>query len=187
MKWLTVRGEEVNCETKESEQSDIRASVVAWLERSFNQILEKKPSACFLNCSKRYRESKEVEEKREKIKELREIGKFPDGLFYPTGRRLVEHVTGTLIQGQTTASKMLAETKKVLYDDKFRRIGIWGLGGVGKTTLVLNLNNELENIASTQPFGIIIWATVSKNSAIKDVQMQIAKRLNLEVKMEEKC
>uniref|UniRef100_A0A7N2M857 NB-ARC domain-containing protein n=1 Tax=Quercus lobata TaxID=97700 RepID=A0A7N2M857_QUELO len=136
MKWLTVRGEEVNCETKESEQSDIRASVGAWLERSFNQILEKKPSACFLNCSKRYRESKEVEEKREKIKELREIGKFPDGLFYPTGRRLVEHVTGTLIQGQQQHLKCwlrrrrLEEEKKFLLilDDVWDKINLAILG-----------------------------------------------------------
>ena len=69
-------------------------------------------------------------------------------------------------------------------DDGFKRIGIWGLGGVGKTTLVKNLNNELKE-ASTQPFGIVIWATVSKNLVIKKVQTQIAERLNVEVKMEE--
>ena len=34
-------------------------------------------------------------------------------------------------------------------------IGIWGLGGIGKTTLVKNLNNELNN-TSTQTFGIVI-------------------------------
>ena len=53
-----------------------------------------------------------------------------------------------------------------------------------KTTLVKNLNNELKK-ASTQPFGIVIWATVSKNLVIKKVHTQIAERLNLEVKMEE--
>ena len=63
-------------------------------------------------------------------------------------------------------------------------IGIWGLGGIGKTTLVKNLNNELNN-TSTQLFGIVIWATVSKNVDIKNAQTQIANRLNLELKMEE--
>ena len=63
-------------------------------------------------------------------------------------------------------------------------IGIWGLGGIGKTTLVKNLNNELNN-TSTQTFGIVIWATVSKNVDIKNAQTQIANRLNLELKMEE--
>ena len=63
-------------------------------------------------------------------------------------------------------------------------IGIWGLGGIGKTTLVKNLNNELNN-TSTQPFGIVIWATVSKNVDIKNAQTQIDNRLNLELKMEE--
>ena len=63
-------------------------------------------------------------------------------------------------------------------------IGIWGLGGIGKITLVKNLNNELNN-TSTQLFGIVIWATVSKNVDIKNAQTQIANRLNLELKMEE--
>ena len=63
-------------------------------------------------------------------------------------------------------------------------IGIWGLGGIGKITLVKNLNNELNN-TSTQLFGIVIWATVSKNVDIKNAQTQIANKLNLELKMEE--
>ena len=46
------------------------------------------------------------------------------------------------------------------------------------------MNNELNN-TSMQPFGIVIWATVSKNVDIKNAQTQIANRLNLELKMEE--
>jgi disease resistance protein RPS2 len=56
---------------------------------------------------------------------------------------------------------------------------------VGKTTLVRNLNNKLKSISSMQPFGIVIWVTVSKNLDMKKVQTQIAQRLNLETKMEE--
>nr|POF06327.1 disease resistance protein [Quercus suber] len=73
---------------------------------------------------------------------------------------------------------------RALYADGVQVIGIWGLGGVGKTTLVKNLNNELEK-DSTQPFGIVIWATISKNFVIKNVQTRIVERLKLEVKMEE--
>ena len=114
-----------------------------------------------------------------------EVRNFKSRVASPTKiLRAVEHRPGPSIQGQTTASKNLYETLKVLHDDKVRRIGIWGMGGVGKTTLVKNLNNKLEN-ASTQPFGIIIWVTVTRNLVIKNVQTRIAERLNLEVKIEE--
>ena len=58
--------------------------------------------------------------------------------------RAVEHIPGPTIQDQTTASKMLDKTMTLLSDDEVRRISIWGMGGVGKTTLVRNLNNQLE-------------------------------------------
>ncbi|KAK7846197.1 disease resistance protein [Quercus suber] len=181
MKSLTDRIKEVKRETEaaEKEGNEIRAQVVTWLKdvetlqprvnaiqgQMFNN---KKPSRCFLNYRKRYRASREVEETLKEIKRLLLVaGSFDSGLVCLTRvPRAVECIPGPSIQGQTTASKKLDETMKAL-DDGFKRIGIWGLGGVGKTTLVKNLNNELRK-ASTQPFGIVIWATVSKKS-VKDV------------------
>ncbi|KAF3947792.1 hypothetical protein CMV_026126 [Castanea mollissima] len=193
MKSLMDRIKEVKHEKEanEKEGNEIRAQVVTWLEDveklqlRVNPIQGKKPSACFLNCSKRYRESNEVEGILEEIKRLLEVGNFESGMAYPTRiPRTVEHIPGPSIQGQTTASKALEKTMRLLSDDRFQRIGIWGLGGVGKTTMVRTLNNELQS-TSRNIFGIIIWVTVSKNSDMKQVQAQIALRLNLEMKMEE--
>ncbi|XP_075671424.1 disease resistance protein At4g27190-like [Castanea sativa] len=199
MKSLTDRIKEVKGETEaaEKEGHKIRAQVVTWLKdvetlqprvnaiqgQMFNN---KKPSRCFLNCRKRYRASREVEEILKEVKRLLLVaGSFDSGVVCLTGvPRAVEHIPGPSIQGQDTASKKLDEIMKALDVEGVQRIGIWGLGGVGKTTLVKNLNNELKK-ASTQPFGIVIWATVSKNLVIKNVQKQIAERLNLAVKMEE--
>ena len=198
MKRLMDRRKEVNPETEvaKKEANEIRDQVVTWLEEveklrlrvdaiQGQMVNNKEPSQCFLNCRKRYIASSEVEEILEEIKRLLLVAeKFNYGVVCPTRvPRVVEHIPGPSIRGQTTASKKLDEIKKAL-DDGFKRIGIWGLEGVGKTTLVKNLNNELRE-ASTQPFGIVIWATVSKNLVIKKVHTQIAERLNLEVKMEE--
>ncbi|XP_075674305.1 disease resistance protein At4g27190-like isoform X2 [Castanea sativa] len=198
MKSLTDRIEEVKRETEaaEKEGKDIRAQVVTWLKDvetlqprvnaiQGQMVNNNRPSRCFLNCRKRYRASREVEETLKEIKKLLLVaGSFDSGVVCLTRvPRAVECIPGPSIQGQTTASKQLDETMKALADG-FKRIGIWGLGGVGKTTLVKNLNNQLRE-ASTQPFGIVIWATVSKNLVIKNVQKQIAQRLNLEVKMDE--
>ncbi|XP_010520874.1 PREDICTED: formin-like protein 5 [Tarenaya hassleriana] len=45
--------------------------------------------------------------------------------------------------------------------ENVQKIGIWGMGGVGKTTLVTTLNNKLHEEFGKQPFGMVIWATVS--------------------------
>jgi len=63
---------------------------------------------------------------------------------------------------------------------------VWGAGGIGKTTLVKNLNNELKqidvSIRSKLSFGVVIWVTVPKPPIdIRKVQAQIVSRLNLEV------
>ncbi|KAF3968903.1 hypothetical protein CMV_007265 [Castanea mollissima] len=197
MKSLTDRIEEVKRETEaaEKEGKEIRAQVVTWLKDvetlqprvnaiQGQMVNNKRPSRCFLNCRKRYRASREVEETLKEIKRLLLVAaSFDSGVVYLTPvPRAVECIPGPSIQGQTTASKKLVEIRKAL-DDGFKRIGIWGLGGVGKTTLVTNLNNQLRE-ASTQPFGIVIWATVSKNLVINNVQKQIAKRLNLVEEMD---
>jgi disease resistance protein RPS2 len=99
--------------------------------------------------------------------------------------RAVERIPGPTIKDRTTPSKTLAEIMALLSDDEVQRLSIWGMGGVGKTTLVRNLNNKLKSISSMQPFGIVIWVTISRNLAMKKVQKEIAQRLNLDVKMGE--
>ena len=97
----------------------------------------------------------------------------------------VEHIPAPSIEDQTTASLILAKLMNLLNDDEVGRIGVWGMGGVGKTTLVKNLNNKLRNDSSTQPFGIVIWITVSKQLDLARIQTQIAQRVNMGVNMNE--
>ncbi|XP_030929223.1 disease resistance protein At4g27190-like [Quercus lobata] len=198
MKSLTDRIKEVKRETEkeEKEGNEIRDQVVTWLEDverlqprvnaiQGQMVDNKKPSRCFLNCRKRYRVSREVEETLNEINRLLEAGNFDSGVACRTRvPRAVECIPGPSIQGQTTALKKLDETMRALSADGVQVIGIWGLGGVGKTTLVKNLNNKLVD-DSTQPFGIVIWVTVSKNLVIKNIQTQIVERLKLEKVMEE--
>ncbi|KAK2639463.1 hypothetical protein Ddye_027258 [Dipteronia dyeriana] len=143
---------------------------------------------CFFNCSERYRLSKETARRLKEAERLLKAGGIAvkmAGQNYLT--KAVEHIPGPSIVNQTTASQNLAKVMDLLNDDDVLRIGVWGRGGVGKTTLVQNLNNQLKGSSSTstQQFGIVIWVTVSKNLDLKKVQIQLADRLNLEVKMGE--
>ncbi|KAL7206230.1 hypothetical protein ACSBR2_019025 [Camellia fascicularis] len=62
-------------------------------------------------------------------------------------------------------------------DNAVRKIGVQGMGGVGKTTIMKHINNQL--LDETCNFSDVIWVTVPKTFEIKNLQWQIAMKLNL--------
>ncbi|KAL7216941.1 hypothetical protein ACSBR1_028800 [Camellia fascicularis] len=155
-------------------------SVEASVESNSGKCCPTTPSCC-LGCTLGVKVDKNLTG----VRRLIEAANFPSGMVVENYQvKKVEHIPGPSIAGQSTASKNLMKVMDLLNDDDgASRIGIWGMGGVGKTTLVKNLNNELETAASSaQPFSIIIWVTVSKELDLKRLQTQLLERLNLVVK-----
>ncbi|XP_040989065.1 disease resistance protein At4g27190 [Juglans microcarpa x Juglans regia] len=195
MKPLMALRDDVKNETElaEIEGKVPRTRVIEWLKEvdelllKVDQIQAVKLSRLPLNCSKGYRISREAAENLREIQRLLKAGSFHTGSVSVSysAPSAVEHIPGHSIQDQTTASTTLSQTMTLLSDPTVLRIGIWGMGGVGKTTLIRNLNNKLKGTSSILPFSIVIWATVSKNFDMKKVQIQIAERLNLKAKKEE--
>ncbi|XP_019167982.1 PREDICTED: probable disease resistance protein At4g27220 isoform X2 [Ipomoea nil] len=99
----------------------------------------------------------------------------------------VEYIPqATLFQGQATAARNLEKMKGLLLrNEKAKMIGVWGMGGVGKTTLVKNVNNELSKDPTNQDFDIVIWVVVSHNATVEIIRSKIAKRLHLAMDKEE--
>ncbi|KAL5712559.1 hypothetical protein ACHQM5_014720 [Ranunculus cassubicifolius] len=62
-------------------------------------------------------------------------------------------------------------------DDQTKIIGIYGMGGVGKTTLLKKINNKFEGEVSS--FDLVIWVVVSSKFSAQNVQKQIMERLGL--------
>ncbi|KAL0397693.1 UNVERIFIED_CONTAM: Disease resistance protein [Sesamum calycinum] len=94
-----------------------------------------------------------------------------------------EHMPAPAIEDQATAKRNMAKVMDLLRREDVPRIGIWGMGGVGKTNLVQNINNKL---SGSDSFSIIMWITVSNRyqeteSALKKVQNLIAKRFKREL------
>lgn len=132
----------------------------------------------FVNCCLR---GGEVAKALKEVRRLQADGNSIANMVAAHGQsRAVEHIPAQSIEDQPTASQNLAKILHLL-EDGVGSIGVWGMGGVGKTTLVKNLNNKLGNSSSTPPFGTVIWVTVSKQLDLMRIQTRIAERLSMGV------
>ncbi|KAL0384693.1 UNVERIFIED_CONTAM: Disease resistance protein RPS5 [Sesamum radiatum] len=70
-----------------------------------------------------------------------------------------------------------------LMNDVDSRIGIYGMGGVGKTTLAMHIHNKLLNDPKFK--GRVYWINVSQDSNIHKLQHDIASVINLDLSSED--
>ncbi|XP_010418251.1 PREDICTED: probable disease resistance protein At1g63360 [Camelina sativa] len=77
-----------------------------------------------------------------------------------------------IIVGQET---MLEKAWKHLMEDGVGIMGIYGMGGVGKTTLLTQINNKFSN--DRRGFDYVIWVVVSKDSQMEEIQEEIAEKV----------
>lgn len=105
-------------------------------------------------------------------------GDFEKGFWddRPTEPKPVVKISPPDIKSFTTLQKSLDELLQHLGDGRVKVIGVHGLPGVGKTTIMQNLNDHEE---VTKMFQIIIWVKVSKESTNERLQRDIARRLDL--------
>ncbi|XP_039162636.1 probable disease resistance protein At4g27220 [Eucalyptus grandis] len=91
--------------------------------------------------------------------------------------KLLEHVmVGEAFQKNTT--KIL----EYLVGNQISRLGICGMGGVGKTTIMLHIHNRLLEEAN---YGNVLWITVSQDFKTRKLQDTIWEALGLD-KLQEK-
>ncbi|XP_034701836.1 disease resistance protein RPS2-like [Vitis riparia] len=90
----------------------------------------------------------------------------------------VKRIRTLKLEENSSFHKALQHVLGFLEDKKIRRIGIWGMVGTGKTTVLQNLNNH-EKVAKM--FDMVIYVTVSKEWSEKGVQDAILRRLKLDV------
>ncbi|KAG4177061.1 hypothetical protein ERO13_A11G282812v2 [Gossypium hirsutum] len=87
---------------------------------------------------------------------------------------------GELIQQGKFEEDLVAcmeEIWKCLMDDEVGKIGVWGMGGVGKTSIMKLINNQL--LQEREKFDIVIWITVSKEMSIAKLQKDMASKIGV--------
>ncbi|XP_038987419.1 probable disease resistance protein At5g63020 [Phoenix dactylifera] len=89
------------------------------------------------------------------------------------------------IPGLVAIESTVKEVLLRLDDDSVGIIAIWGMGGVGKTTLLSRVNNSfLPGSDRSSEFDHVIWTVASKERTLEKLQKGIAQKLglNLEVR-----
>ncbi|KAJ4718613.1 Disease resistance protein [Melia azedarach] len=90
---------------------------------------------------------------------------------------------GLILETTTLAGernkKTMEEIWKFLMSDNVTKIGVYGMGGVGKTTILKHINNRLQEESKT--FNVVIWVTVSQSLDLIELQNKIAGALDQEL------
>ncbi|KAL5540007.1 hypothetical protein UlMin_043962, partial [Ulmus minor] len=106
--------------------------------------------------------------------ELIQDGKFEGGLTLAAyGSKGVSLLTRNLVGRAFEKNKH--DICRWLQSDEGSSVGVYGMGGVGKTTLLTHIHNQLQNLPNTS----VSWVTVSQNFSIFELQNRIAKTVGL--------
>ena len=190
MEELKNVGEDVKRRVEDAEKRQMkrRNEVNGWLnsltalEREVNEILEKGDqeiqkkclrNCCTRNCRFSYKIGKMAREKIPAVSELKNKGHFDvvaDILpSDPVDEKPMEKAVGLNL--------MFGEIWRWLEDEKVGIIGLYGMGGVGKTTLLKKINNEF--LKTKLGFDVVIWVVVSKQAKAETVQEVILNKLEV--------
>ncbi|KAF7833697.1 putative P-loop containing nucleoside triphosphate hydrolase, leucine-rich repeat domain, L [Senna tora] len=132
------------------------------------------------NCTLQYRLGKKATKKMRKLIELNaksDFNCFSQLLMLPG---MEYHSSGDFIYFESTnlAREQLLEA---LTDDKNYRIGLYGMGGFGKTTLVKEVGKEVEQ---SKLFDKVVFIVVSSPPDVRQIQDNIASSLGLKFEEE---
>ncbi|GLU14593.1 hypothetical protein SLE2022_311540 [Rubroshorea leprosula] len=123
------------------------------------------------SCCSSYKFGEKVVQQTRDVANLRTEGNFLDVAERCPAASVVVRPSEPTVGFESTFDKVWA----CLTDEGSNMIGLYGMGGVGKTTLLNHINNELGRRRNN--FDIVIWATVSKNHTIEKVQDEIGRKI----------
>ncbi|KAL0364929.1 UNVERIFIED_CONTAM: Disease resistance protein SUMM2 [Sesamum angustifolium] len=137
----------------------------------------------FYNFYSRLQLGKHVKKTRLEVEKLAERGKFSEGLFLEVCKTKGKPLVTTEWKSQRSLKQNLKTVWPWLMNDVDSRIGIYGMGGVGKTTLAMHMHNKLLNDPKFK--GRVYWINVSQDSNIHKLQHDIASVVNLDLSSED--
>ncbi|PIN22237.1 Apoptotic ATPase [Handroanthus impetiginosus] len=147
---------------------------------SLNQEFEQ---TRFYNLYSCLRLGKLVKKTRLEVGKLVECGKFSKGIFLDVCKTKGKPLVTTEWKCERSLNQNLKTVWAWLMNDVDSHIGIYGMGGVGKTTLAMLIHNKL--LSDPQFRGRIYWINVSQDSSIHKLQNGIANVVSLDLSSED--
>ncbi|XP_034696815.1 disease resistance protein SUMM2-like [Vitis riparia] len=174
-------------ERAEQQQMKRRKEVGGWIreveaiEKEVHEILQRGDQeiqkscigCCPRNCWSSYRIGKAVSEKLVAVS-----GQIGKGHFEVVAEMLPRPPVDELPMEATVGPQLAYEKScRFLKDPQVGIMGLYGMGGVGKTTLLKKINNEF--LATSNDFEVVIWAVASKSPDIEKIQQVIWNKLEI--------
>jgi len=176
----------------ERNAEEICKDVIKWLEDANNGIEGAKPleneieknGKCFTwcpNCMRQFKLSMALAKKSKTFRDLQKTRKTLTTVSCKASPQPIEFLPSKEFTLSKSSEEAFDQIMKALKDDNVNMIGLCGMGGVGKTTLV----KEVGRIAKdSKLFDKVLMASVSQTPNVKDIQKRMADMLCL--KIEEK-
>ncbi|RVW23586.1 Disease resistance protein RPS5 [Vitis vinifera] len=155
------------------EVEDMEKEVHEILQRGDQEIQKSCLGCCPRNCWSSYRIGKAASEKLVAVS-----GQIGKGHFDVVAEMLPRPPVDELPMEATVGPQLAYEKScRFLKDPQVRIMGLYGMGGVGKTTLLKKINNEF--LTTSNDFEVVIWAVVSKSPDIEKIQQVIWNKLEI--------
>ncbi|KAK7860477.1 probable disease resistance protein At4g27220 [Quercus suber] len=126
---------------------------------------------------RQYKLCKEAIQKTNVVKELQDKGKFSE-LTHRAPTPGIEIFSSSDFEVFESRKLAFQQIMEALHDDNSKRIGLHGIGGVGKTTLVKELHKKTKEL---NIFDEIVMTVVSLTPNVSRIQGEIAGFLNLKL------
>ncbi|XP_019077694.1 probable disease resistance protein At5g63020 [Vitis vinifera] len=143
------------------------------LRRGDQEIQKRCLRCCPRNCWSSYKIGKAVSEKLVTLSD--QIGR---GHFDVVAEMLPRPLVDELPMEETVGSELAyGRICGFLKDPQVGIMGLYGMGGVGKTTLLKKINNDF--LTTSSDFDVVIWDVVSKPPNIEKIQEVIWNKLQI--------
>ncbi|CAH8391621.1 unnamed protein product [Eruca vesicaria subsp. sativa] len=181
--------QKVEIEEQGSDRLQRTNEVKLWLkrvrkvEKEFKDLSSKKSvelgrfilcGLCSKNLISSYQYEESVCKMLKEVAHLMSKGSFKVVVGPTTTSTWVERPLDPNIVGQ---EKLLAAVWQKLNTDEVGIMGLYGMGGVGKTVLLEQINNKFSSSKSSNE--LLVWVSVSMNITVDKIQDEISKILGL--------